>query len=102
MLRVFMKSKKKSWLTFDQFLINQGKNEDEDNDIWKNKHDFWTVHSKTRRIRRIFIKIFIKILEKKSWLDFDWFLTNSEKNEDEDEEISESKFDFWLNDPQKI
>lgn len=49
-----------------------------------------------------FRRIFIKTLEKKSWLDFDWFLTNSEKNEDEDGEISESKFDFWLNDPQKI
>ena len=38
--------RKKTWLNFDKFLTNQDKNEDEDDEIWQSKYDFWTLHPK--------------------------------------------------------
>ena len=33
---------------FKPFLTNRGKNEDEDEKIWKNEFDFWILHIKIR------------------------------------------------------
>ena len=42
---------------------------------------------------------FHESLRKKLWHIFEWFSTHWDKSEDEAEEISENKHDFWTLDP---
>ena len=47
---VFMKIWEKTFdPIFRTFLTNRGKNEDEDEKIWKNEFDFWILHIKIRK-----------------------------------------------------
>ena len=44
------------------FLINQGKNENEDEKIWKNELDFWIIHIKIRLFGNFHENLLKKIL----------------------------------------
>ena len=59
--------------------------------IWKNEFDFWILHIKKLGYVAIFMKI-----PRKTFDPFKAFLTNQDKNEDEDEKIWKNEFDFWI------
>ena len=65
-------------------MTNQGKNEDEDEKIWKNKFSFGILYINIRLYRNIFDPFYRT------------FLTNRDKNENEDEKIWENESDFLI------
>ena len=93
-MAIFMKIFGKKVLIhfFVTFLTNPGKNENEDEKIWKNESDFWILHVKIRlcgnfheNVRKKFFDPFFKT-----------FLTNRGKNKTEDEQIWENESDFSI------
>ena len=72
-------------------LTSQGKNEYEDEKIWKNDFSFWILHYKIKLCGS-----FMKIRENFFDQSCKTFLTNQGKNEDEDEKIKENDFEFWI------
>ena len=73
------KSQKKNFdPLFKTFLTNRGKNENENEKIWKNEFNFWILH-----IKVMLYGTFHENLCKKNWPNFfKRFLTNRGKNED--------------------
>ena len=73
------KSQKKNFdPLFKTFLTNRGKNENENEKIWKNEFNFWILH-----IKVMLYGTFHENLCKKIWPNFfKRFLTNRGKNED--------------------
>ena len=73
------------------FLINWGKNENEDKKKWKYKFDIWILHIKIRLHDN-----FAENLKKKYWLIFWYILTNWSKNGDVNKKFWENEFDPWI------